>query len=460
MRITRILLDRFEHGPPSPVRRTIVAALARALDALVRVGVCDVIDALLVTGRHVVDAGELRTLAEASMDPNLVHALRRYAFFAAAVSADAQTALPAFEDLTRDLALDASSRSEALRTVLVRLGGALMALASATSLRSLAPSGDATPEIVSALEGALSSLAQLAVGARGRLDPERAPVAVPGGRRPGGDKSLGEHVVAASLDELLAGVPRAVGKLVSAVVWRVIDLPKDSGEIDGAHGARTSEALPTWLPPRRTIGGFYVLRALSAGAAGSVLVATRVEDKGDANAERFALKVPEYSATAARSLSEAEFLKMFREEASALIALPQHPNLARFVTFDAGSKPKPILVMELVEGVTLEGLVEARGLATARALRILEDVLRGLEAMHSVSVGHLDLKPSNVVLRRGERPVTSSPPSKPAWMRDGSLRSSGGLGRARRFGGSVTGEGRCLCVWLRGFRGPHRAGAL
>ena len=41
---------------------------------------------------------------------------------------------------------------------------------------------------------------------------------------------------------------------------------------------------------------------------------------------------------------------MFRDEASALIALPQHPNLARFVTFDAGSKPKPILVMEFVEG--------------------------------------------------------------------------------------------------------------
>ena len=28
---------------------------------------------------------------------------------------------------------------------------------------------------------------------------------------------------------------------------------------------------------------------------------------------------------------------MFRDEASALIALPAHPNLARFVTFDAGA---------------------------------------------------------------------------------------------------------------------------
>jgi serine/threonine protein kinase len=138
---------------------------------------------------------------------------------------------------------------------------------------------------------------------------------------------------------------------------------------------------------------------------GSVFVVTRVEEKGEETAEKLALKVPEYSASAARSLSEAEFLRMFRDEASALIALPQHTNLARFVTFDAGTKPKPILVMEFVEGMTLERVLETRGLDTPRALRVLEDVLSGLEAMHAVGVGHLDLKPSNVVLRRGEEAV-------------------------------------------------------
>jgi serine/threonine protein kinase len=148
-----------------------------------------------------------------------------------------------------------------------------------------------------------------------------------------------------------------------------------------------------------------VLRALSVGAAGSVFVVTRVEDKGETEADKFALKVPEYSATAARSLSEAEFMKMFREEAGALIALPQHPNLAHFVTFDAGSKPKPILVMELVEGTTLERVLEARGIDMPRALRALDDILSGLSAMHAVGVAHLDVKPSNVVLRRGEEAV-------------------------------------------------------
>jgi eukaryotic-like serine/threonine-protein kinase len=414
LRVARALLDRFERGPASPVRRTIIAALARALDALVRVGACDIADVLLVVARHTVDPVDLRTLAEASMNPDLVYVLERYARFAEAVGVDALAALQAYLELTQDLAPDASGRTEALRAVLSRLGGALTALASATSLRTLA--GDSQPEAVTQLEAALSSLAQIAIGARGRFDPERAPKArsSSGVRQltvsvtrvlSGADASMREHVIAAALDDLLAGVPKAIAELVSALVWRVAELPVDGPVRQTPISVPCLEALPTWLPPRRTLGGFYVLRALSSGAAGSVFVVTRDEDKGDPQAEKLALKVPEYSANAARQLSEAEFLKMFREEAGALIALPQHPNLARFVTFDSGSKPKPILVMELVEGATLERLLETRGLDTRRALRILDDVLGGLEAMHGVGIGHLDLKPSNVVLRRGEQAV-------------------------------------------------------
>ncbi|HEX3345410.1 MAG TPA: serine/threonine-protein kinase, partial [Polyangiaceae bacterium] len=252
--------------------------------------------------------------------------------------------------------------------------------------------------------------------ARGRFDPERtAGEPVPAAVRSltvaltrvlsGAEKVLGEHVVAAALGDLLAGVPRAVAKLVSSQVWRLAELPVEGSKPPARTSMRVPEALPAWMPARRTLGGFYVQRALGAGGVGSVFVVTRVEDRGDAGAEKLALKVPEYSASAARALSEAEFLKMFREEASALIALPQHPNLARFVTFDAGSKPKPILVMELVEGVTLERLLETGGLDTARAVAVLTDVLGGLEAMHAAGVAHLDIKPSNVVMRGGEEAV-------------------------------------------------------
>ena len=48
LRTAKSLLNRFERDPPSVLRRTILAALARALDALVRAGACDVSDVLLV----------------------------------------------------------------------------------------------------------------------------------------------------------------------------------------------------------------------------------------------------------------------------------------------------------------------------------------------------------------------------------------------------------------------------
>ena len=398
------------------MRRTLVAAVARALDALVRFDAFDVVDCLLVVTRAVADPAELATLAEASMDPDLVHMLERYATFASAVSANAVEALPAFELLTRDIAPDASGRIEALRTALVRVAGALGVLSSVTALRYLAPDSGSEPEAVAALESALVSLAHLASGARGRLDPGQRsipPTYASAGALTlavervlsGHDEELAEPVVAAALRQVLSGVPSAVAKLVAAQVWRLAELPIDGSKLPSAASVRVNEALPAWLPARRTLGGFFILRALGAGGVGSVFVATRAEDKADPDAERLALKVPEYSASAARALSEAEFLKMFREEASALIALPGHSNLARFVTFDAGTKPKPILVMELVEGVTLERLLETRGVETPRALHVLDDVLAGLEAMHGVGVAHLDIKPSNVVLRNGEEAV-------------------------------------------------------
>jgi serine/threonine protein kinase len=130
-----------------------------------------------------------------------------------------------------------------------------------------------------------------------------------------------------------------------------------------------------------------------------------MEERNNAKAEGFALKVPDYDPTTARSLSEQEFLQLFREEAGALLGLPQHENLARFVTFDLAARPKPILVMELIRGAGLDKLIRSRSLTCERALKYLDGILAALEAMHSAGVGHLDIKPSNVILRDGQTPV-------------------------------------------------------
>jgi eukaryotic-like serine/threonine-protein kinase len=152
-----------------------------------------------------------------------------------------------------------------------------------------------------------------------------------------------------------------------------------------------------------------VLRALGAGGVGSVFVVTRAEERHREDAPRFALKVPDYSAEAARTLSEEQFLTLFRDEAGALLALPRQRNLATFVTFDAGARPKPILVMELVEGPTLERALERGELSTERALKLLDGICDGLTSMHRAGIGHLDVKPSNVILRAPAIDPTASP---------------------------------------------------
>jgi serine/threonine protein kinase len=61
--------------------------------------------------------------------------------------------------------------------------------------------------------------------------------------------------------------------------------------------------------------------------------------------------------------------------------------------------------MELIEGTRCDQLITSRVLTVPGAFRILSGVLAGLLAMHSVGVGHLDIKPTNVILRATGEPV-------------------------------------------------------
>jgi len=454
-RIASVLLHRMETGLPTVLRRANAATLSRTLDALVRAEAIDPADALLAISRRVKVASELRILAEASMDSSLRHALSRYAELVVAVSTEPRddkrdslapraplaNEIAALDAWTRDGLLDPSNRAEAFRTVVVRLQQAVTAIAQASALSDIVADRD----VAAAFESSLASLAQLSAGARARLDSESVAIVAPselvlavGVSRviSGAEQTLGESVIE-GVRALAREVPPAFELVANRALDALVALPVRAQKRAGPAAIKAS--LPTWLPPRRTLGGFYVLRPLASGGGGSVLVAVRIEDRTDENAERFALKVPAYDASAARTVSESAFFDMFRAEASALLAIPSHPNLARFVTFDTGSRPKPILVMELVEGQNLDHEIGSRALDAKRALKLLDDVLAGLEAMHDVDVGHLDLKPSNVVLRGG---------------RDAVLVDFGLAGRRIRPG-CATGPYGAPEVWGADLQTPH-----
>lgn len=57
------------------------------------------------------------------------------------------------------------------------------------------------------------------------------------------------------------------------------------------------------------------------------------------------------------------------------------------------------MAMELIEGQTLQGVLEANGvLPPGRTLGILRQVARGLAAAHAAGLVHLDIKPANIML--------------------------------------------------------------
>jgi hypothetical protein len=460
------ILESFAVDPPPHLRRVLLATLARSLDALVRSEVLDVSDAFLCVAERLASADDFRTLAEASMNPDHRHTLDEYARFLsegevaprkpAAVRLnvgpydslfppppeDAGLQLVGFEAkvevreagdakvaalgrFAEEQVSEGGARSEALRTVLVRLHASLLTLSRAKALRGMGGGTQPDAEVVQNLEATLVSLAGVCRGARGRLKPPQAPTkvhmrkesrygsgsvrllsVVVGRVLSGAESRVAPEALSSCLDELTRGLPRAIAALVLRVAGRLAELPVDATrEEESPVSAQAPEALPAWLPARRVLGAFYVLRQLGVGGAGSVFVVNRLEDRHESSPERFALKVPDYDASAARSLSEAEFMDMFRSEATALVGLRPHPNLARFVTFDLAARPKPILVMELVEGLTLELAVESLALDMPRVVRALRDLLSGLSVMHEAGLGHLDVKPSNVVLRNGEEAV-------------------------------------------------------
>ncbi|MBX3271291.1 MAG: serine/threonine protein kinase [Sandaracinaceae bacterium] len=139
-------------------------------------------------------------------------------------------------------------------------------------------------------------------------------------------------------------------------------------------------------------GRFRIARELGEGAMGVVYRAERVGEPGAA-----AVKVLNEDCSAQPDLRE-----RFEREARALFGL-SHPHILDVQDFGMTPDHRPYLVMELLEGQTLEEMVEGSILPPEQALALGRQVLEGLAFAHSQGVLHRDLKTENVfVSRRGD----------------------------------------------------------
>jgi eukaryotic-like serine/threonine-protein kinase len=101
--------------------------------------------------------------------------------------------------------------------------------------------------------------------------------------------------------------------------------------------------------------------------------------------------------------TNSEWLKRFQREGQAARAF-RHPNSVTVYDLSAGSDGQVYMVMEYVEGHTLDRELKRRGHFTpAEALEVLEPVADVLDAAHARGVVHRDLKPENIMLGRDDR---------------------------------------------------------
>ncbi|MCA1632934.1 MAG: serine/threonine-protein kinase [Acidobacteria bacterium] len=100
--------------------------------------------------------------------------------------------------------------------------------------------------------------------------------------------------------------------------------------------------------------------------------------------------------------NNAEWLKRFQREGKAARAF-RHPNSVTVYDLSAGSDGLIYMVMEYVEGHTLDKELKLRGrFRPEDALEVLEPVADVLDAAHARGVVHRDLKPENVMIGKAD----------------------------------------------------------
>ncbi len=166
-----------------------------------------------------------------------------------------------------------------------------------------------------------------------------------------------------------------------------------------ALAAQRKPAAPPPLPEGARIGRYVLAREVGRGGMGVVYEA-RDPDSG----RRVALKVIREDG------SDPSAVERLRREAD-IVARLSHPGIV--AVRDVGTTnsflgpARPYLVMDFVEGKTLQELLSAGLAPRAEVLRILEDVSRAAAHAHAHGVVHRDLKPTNVLVDAAGRAYLS-----------------------------------------------------
>lgn len=177
-----------------------------------------------------------------------------------------------------------------------------------------------------------------------------------------------------------------------AAVRRLLDAGDRTTRFSMPIARAASQWLGQELPMGALLGAWRLVRPLGEGGMGRVCLAERADG---AYAQQAAIKL-------VRVGSGPDAQARFAHERQILAGL-NHPHIARLL--DGGQTPQgsPFLVMEYVDGETLDAWCARQGLDLAGRLALFDALCDAVAYAHRRLVIHCDIKPANVLVDREGR---------------------------------------------------------
>ncbi|MCJ8329925.1 MAG: protein kinase [Lentisphaeria bacterium] len=146
-----------------------------------------------------------------------------------------------------------------------------------------------------------------------------------------------------------------------------------------------------------SIAGFKIIRILGEGNMGIVYQVTGSNVGG--KQKEYALKVMKPMIF---NGGDHKVLMFERFEAEARAAFSIHnPNIVHIYDYGITEANRPYILMEYVQGQTLDKLIDMNELRIRDKCHILRQVAFGLASIHDNDICHRDIKPSNVIVSPG-----------------------------------------------------------
>ena len=167
----------------------------------------------------------------------------------------------------------------------------------------------------------------------------------------------------------------------------------DSGLLDEVrqlleNDARVSAAAPQPAEILPRFGAWQSIRLLGRGGMGTVYLAERADGAFQMTA---AVKV------APLAIASSDIEERFRRERQFLASL-DHPKVARLIDGGVTGLGLPYLVMEFVDGFSIDRYCDTQQLDRHARIALMRQVLEALIYVHGRGVIHRDIKPSNILV--------------------------------------------------------------